>query len=296
MSKRPVLLCGGVAAAVCLAGVSSLVDAKPQRFRVPVLDDDVPVMVVPAGPDYLTTLAGSSHSLVSVPAGFFFEGSEDVATQVAMVGVPIGRKPARRDGFQWTFGSPLQRNHWTEPYDTRMVRYQDAVLPTIGSEATVDLKLDIVQLESPETIIVTGAGEVREYRVRLDLRPFHQEEGRTETMGWMHFTRTGYGTGKFTAEFYAWARYTFTPVEGGAPLIYDVDERRTIRVNDVVATRFYVPALLHASDIRAAQQEVPSTRAEGGGTEPSASRGCESGGCCCCEDMGLSACIHCPSM
>jgi hypothetical protein len=264
-----------------------------------VLKDDVPVMVIPAGPDYLTTRAGTSHSYVSVPAGFFFEGSEDVAAQVDLVGIPIGPKPARRDGFQWAFGSPLQRNYWNEPYDTRMVRYQDAVLPTIGSEATVDLKLDIVQMQSPETIIVTGAGEVREYRVRLDLRPFHQEEGRTETMGWMHFTRTGYGTGKFTAEFYAWARYTFTPVEGGKPLIYDVDEQRTIRVNDEVATRFYLPALLHASDIRAAQQEVPSAvpEAGGGGTDPvDSTGGCKVSGCCCCSDMGLDSCIHCPDM
>lgn len=153
MSKRSI--CWAVAV-VTVLGVAV---GSAGVVRKQMGSDGIPVMVVPAGPHYLTTPAGSSAVPISVPADFFFEGSDALEVRVDMEGAPIDARPVRRDGFKWIFGRPGATSHADEPYDTVMVQYQDAVLPTIGSQATVDLKLDVVQMRSPDTITVTGPDE-----------------------------------------------------------------------------------------------------------------------------------------
>jgi hypothetical protein len=255
-------------------------------------------MVVPAGPHYLTTPAGSSRVPISVPAGFFFEGSDAVNTMADMVGVPIAASPKRADGFKWVFGglrnfadASARYLKPNQPYDTVMVQYQDAVLPTIGSQATVDLKLDVVKMRSPETIAVTGSEETREYQVSLELRPYHQEQGRTEKMGSMNFTRTGLSTGKFSATFYAWVRYTFTPLDAGTPVVFDLDEQLTITVHDESPTRFVVPALYNPELEDPALEDPVNNTATGEAV--SADSPCE-GDCCCCQVKYTPGGNHCP--
>jgi len=281
MSTRGIIWSAGIVTALGVAVGSADV------VRKNVGGNDIPAMVVPAGPHYLTTPTGSSAVPISVPAGYFFEGSDAVEVLAPMTGVPMDAKPLRADGFYWVFGKPGTQSRASEPYDTVMVQYQDAVLPTIGSQATVDLKLDIVRMHSPDTIVVTGADQTREYTVSLDIRPFHQEDGRSEKPGWMHFTRTGIATGKFTAEFYAWARYRFTPLDGGTPVVYDLDDRLTIRVHEESPTRFYIPALYDP-----ANPDEPD-RAGGGGTSASVDGPCEDA-CCCCETEMSPGGWHCP--
>jgi hypothetical protein len=284
-----------VAALVLLVYCSLLVAGRPkQGGKADALRDlggvdrgGIPVMTVPAGPHYLTTPAGSSHVPIAVPANYFFEGSDAVQISADMIGVPIGAKPKRGDGFRWAFGRDNSTARPQEPYDTCMVQYQAAVLPTIGSEATVDLKLDIVRMRSPDLLTVTGASGAREYQVSLDLRPFHQEHGRGETMGWMKFARTGVATGKFSAQFHAWARYTFTPIDGGTPVVYDLDDQLTITVEDTTPTRFYIPALDNGTDV--AEDVDVSGLAEEGPGEPC------TGGCCCCKTEITPGGWHCPS-
>ena len=297
MSKRGTCWTVGAVTALGVAVGSALVSAeRPERqaTKAPreVVRDQVPVMVIPAGPHYLTTPAGSSRVLISVPAGFFFEGSGAVNMPADMVGVPVGEKPKRTDGFRWLFGGPNSSNRWTEPYDTVMVQYQDAVLPRIGSTATVDLKLDLVRMRSPDTITVTGTDMTREYLADIEIRPYHQENARTERMGSMSFTRTGLATGKFTALFYAWARFRFTPLDGGTPVVYDLDEQLTITVHDEAPTRFFVPALHDPANTVASEEEAAS-----GGTasmDMAAVGGVCTGGCCCCQVDNPGG--HCPAL
>ena len=285
MSKRGV--CWTVAAVTALCVAVGSADVVRRDLRKNVGGDEIPVMVVRAGPHYLTTPVGSSAVPVTVPAGFFFEGSEAVEVLADMAGVPIAPKPRRADRFKWVFGRPGAKIRLAEAYDTVMVQYQDAVLPVIGSQATVDLKLDVVRMKSPDTIAVTGSDETREYQVALELRPYHQEQGRTEEMGWMHFTRTGLGTGKFTAEFFAWARYTFTPVDGGRAVFYDLEDRLTITVHDKSATRFYLPAL---QDLATTVEPEDAGRADPPPEEP-----CENSCCCCKTELAVPG-FHCPAI
>lgn len=109
-------------------------------------------------------------------------------------------------------------------------------------------------------------------------------------MGWMQFTRTGFGTGAFTAEFYAWPRYVFTPLDGGAPVIYDFDERLTITVHDDTPTRFFVPALQNL--VGASEPD----NAGGTGPQPSTGVGgvCLEECCCCKAETSGGGGWHCP--
>lgn len=171
----------------------------------------IPEMVIPGGPHYLTTGAGASRVPVYMPADFFFEGSEPTRLMVDLVGVPLGDKPARVDGFSWDFVRPGQADdddhrlfgrrvdidierRRSAPYDTVMVQYQDAVLPAIGSQVTVDLKLMNVRLRSTQAIEV-GGDETRFYDLVLEITPYDQERGRAERMGTMTLTRDGIATG-----------------------------------------------------------------------------------------------------
>jgi len=210
------------------------------------------------------------------------------------VGVPIAAPPKRTDGFRWIFGElkdlavaeATREARRGQPYDTVMVQYQDAVLPTIGSKATVDLKLDVVRMRSPETIVVTGTNETREYQVQLELRPYHQEHGRTERMGTMNFTRTGLATGKFTTTFYAWVRYVFTPLDAGAPIIHDLDEQLTITVHDQSPTRFIVPALHDPANTDVLEDDEAATADV---ILPPCTQKC-----CCCRVEETEGGNHCP--
>jgi len=304
MSKRAMLWSVG-ATAIGIAAGSVLVRAErpgqqpAKALRDAGMRDDVPVMVIPRGPHYLTTPAGSSRVPISVPAGFFFEGSGAVEVFADMVGVPVGAKPKRADGFNWSSGriadipdASALRAKQDQPYDTVMVQYQDAVLPRIGSQASVDLKLDVVKMRSPDLITVKGADETREYQASLELRPYHQEHGRSETMGSMNFTRTGVATGQFTATFYAWARYTFTPMDAGAPAVfYDLDERLTITVHDDAPTRFVVPAL-HDPANTTDSEDVTAALSTGTGPVDGV---CQDACCCCKTDIGPGG-WHCPPL
>jgi len=236
---------------------SSLALAAGKRLpgevqRATPINHVVPEMIIPAGPDFLTTPVGSAQIPVELPANFFFEGSEPLSTMVTLKGRPIGEKQGRKDGFKWVFavlvepGEDLGVSHAADPYDTVMVRFQNASLPKIGSQATIDLKLGEVRMDSIEPIVVTGA-ETKFYTMKLDITPYHPAEGRFERTGWMSFTRDGYGTGSFTAEVYGWGRLTFTPVNGGTSIIHDHDELLTI--STMTPTPFVIPALHEASRV-----------------------------------------------
>jgi len=297
MSKRRTYRTAGLVTGlgICI-GTGLVVAERPGRnpglkVHRESLRDALPLMVVPAGPHYLTTGTGSSRVPVSVPAGFFFEGSSAVDQLVDMAGDAIAKKPARADRFGWIFGGPpavadasSMRGKWDEPYDTVMVQYQDAVLPTIGSKAIVDLQLDVVRMRSPETVVVASADETREYQVSIELRPYHQERGQDGTMGSMSFTRTGISTGKFSASFTAWARYTFTPLGAGAPIVYDLDQEIPITVHDDDATHFWIPALYDPAD--AANTVASEEVSTGGPVGP-----CN---CCCCKVDATPGGYHCP--
>lgn len=253
----------------------------------------IPEMVVPAGPHYLTTAAGQSLVPVSMPADFFFEGSESTALMVEVQGTPIAGKPLRKDGFSWEFaklvqpGESLSREdswgkrtdvdrNWrrTAPYDTVMVQFQSAVLPDIGSQATVDLKLADVRLNSLAPIEVTGTRTVY-YDVSLTIKPYHQGEGRSERMGWMTLTRDGVASGFFTSEIYGWGRLTFTPVDGGQAIIFDHDDFMTI--STIQPTPFLIDSLVPSADGGIAAVNV-------------AAYCCDMG----CYTPGGEGAVHCP--
>lgn len=241
---------------------------RPSLQR-PEKNDKAPViraMVVPAGPHYLSTAAGQGRVPIDMPRDFFFEGSEPTELMVNLEGTPIAEKPARKDRFSWEFavlippgesqsskdswGHPIEVDReWrrTAPYDTVMVQFQSAVLPDIGSEVTVDLKLVDIQMNSIAPIEVTGT-RLAYFDVSVAITPYHQGEGRFEEMGWMKLTRDGVATGYFTSEVFGWARFTFTPVNGGEAIIYDHDELLTLGTNE--PTPFLIASMLPVGSFR----------------------------------------------
>lgn len=206
-----------------------------------------PEMIIPAGAHYLTTWVGTTTTHIELPADFFFEGSDPVNRTLSMEGDPIGPVPERRDGFKMKFARLAEPGHEVvdsgipadAPYDTVMVQHQDAVLSRIGSQVTVGLTMKDVRLRSFAAMEVTGT-ETRYYNVFLAVTGHHQD-GRVAKKGYMAYTRDGVATGHFMAEVHAWARYTFIPVGGGEPIVYDHDEQLTIGTKK--PTPIFIPAL-----------------------------------------------------
>ena len=206
-----------------------------------------PEMIIPAGAHYLTTWEGTTTAQIELPADFFFEGSDPVDQIVSLEGDPIGPVPPRRDGFKMQFARLVEPGEDIgdggvpagSPYDTVMVQHQDAVLRRIGSQARVDLTMEDVRLRSVAPVEVTGT-ETRYYDVFLNGTDHHRD-GREANTGYMAYTRDGVATGEFTAEVFAFARYIFMPLDGGAPIIYNHDEQLTIGTRE--PTPFFIPAL-----------------------------------------------------
>jgi hypothetical protein len=261
--------------ALAMAAGPREITRSPGKGQSDVVHDDVPVMVIPAGPHYLTTEAWASQVIVDLPGDFFFRGSAAVNQIVPLQGAPIGIKPARKDGFEMRFarlvgpgkGSGRRVGGPDKPYDTVMVQQQDAVLPDIGSQATVDLKLSIVRMRSIEPVEVTGR-YTKYYDLDVEVTPNRPGGGSVETMGFMTYIRDGAADGHFSSECHGWTRLVFRPVDGGEPLIYDVDEQVTMYTG--VDTPFLIPAL-HVAD-RTNKQEGP-------GHLP------DEEGCCCQEHI-----------
>lgn len=263
----------------------------------PTFGKAVPEMVIPAGPHFLTTGAGNSRVPVFMPASFFFDGSAPTAQMVELEGAAIAPKPARADGFYWefarlaapengevdaAFGQAIDVDmEWRRraPYDTIMVQYQDAVLPRIGTQATVEMKLADVRMRSLEPIEVTGT-ETKYYDLTVEIKPYHQGSGRTEQMGSMTLTRDGASTGYFTSEVFGWARFIFTPLDGSETLVYDHDEYLTI--GTTVPTPFFIPALQSPGEVSAAATQI--------------SYCCNMESMCLIDDLcgGLCCAVHCP--
>ena len=231
-----------------------------------------PAMIIPEGPHYLATWEGTTTTHIDLPADFFFEGSDPVDQRPSMEGDPIGPVPIPRNGFEMKFARLVEPGDDVgdsgapagAEYDTMMVQHQDAVLRRIGSQARVDLTMEDVRLRSVAPIEVTGT-ETRYYDVFLAITGRHKD-GREADIGYMAYTRDGVASGWFTAEVFAFARYVFVPVDGGAPIIYNHDEQLTIGTEE--PTPFFIPALYHG---RASTSEV------------------------CC-DMCASGCCHCAAM
>ena len=206
-----------------------------------------PEMTIPAGPHYLATWEGTTATHIELPADFFFEGSDPVDQIVSVEGNSIGPVPGPRDGFEMIFARLLEPGEEVgdsgapagAEYDTVMFQHQDAVLRRIDSQARVDLTMEDVRLRSVAPVEVTGT-ETRYYDVFLNVTG-HHKDGREANTGYMAYTRDGVATGQFTAEVFAFARYVFMPVNGGAPIIYNHDEELTIGTRE--QTPFFIPAL-----------------------------------------------------
>lgn len=240
----------------------------------------LPLMVIPGGPHFLATPAGSSATPLVLPADFFFDGSDPLREGVLLEGEAIGPRPVRKDGFEWMFAEVVESGgdggpDLTVPYDTIMVQYQNAILPRIGSQVTVDLKLITVRARSVGPVEVTGT-ETRYYDLAVEITPYHQGEGRSETMGSMTFTRDGLGSGHFSAEVFGWARFIFTPLGPGETVIYDYDELLTMPT--VADTPFLIPALDPAIGV---------------GRATIAAKCCCLGHMCALRTHGQEDCTHC---
>lgn len=209
----------------------------------------VPPMVIPAGSHHLHTQPGMSHAPISLPANFFFLGSDPIDEIVHFEGAPIGLKPKRADGFQWLFASfaePGDKGREPEvipTYDTVMEQLEPADLPEIGSEVTVPIELAVVEMTSVQPVVIMGS-KTRSYDVTVQLT--HDDptgEGALRT-GSMTFTRDGICTGHFVSEFDAYVRLIFTPVDGGEPVVFDHEEQGSAFSG--AETPFVLPSLYRA--------------------------------------------------
>ncbi len=244
MSKRlmVVVLAAGV---LCLSPMGATARV-PQQVGGEVPAELPPKMVIPAGPHYLATWDGTTDVALTFAADFFFEGSAAVDEMVPAVGDPAKEAPVIESSFEWRFARLVESGEADageaaagRGYDTVMVQMQRAVLPRIGAQDSVDLMLSQGHVRSVAPVEISGS-ETRYYDLRVEITSDRQDTGGGERMGYMAFTRDGIASGYFAAEIYGWARYIFTPIDGGNPIIYDHDEPLTLSTR--TPTPFLIPA------------------------------------------------------
>ncbi len=171
----------------------------------PVVADDVA-----PGIDVWRTPPGSTAT-VTIPADFFGPGSDPFDDEIAVQGEPF----------------PGQ------DFDTVIARLAPAVLVGCPAQATIDVEIAALSLvnSDPFTVTFNGGQDPEDYDVQVCLSDCHSLAlpdalcpGLTagDLLGGMtihHDCPTG---GTFDSSFPVYAKFTFTPVGGGADRILDV--------------------------------------------------------------------------
>jgi hypothetical protein len=187
---------------LALLGVSSAGWVQPAFGATPVVIAPAPRPLPLPKYDYWVT-SGNTSVALNVPAGFFGSGSNALNTTVELTGQPFGAGAGA--------GLPASA-------DTSVQRTKDPNLPSIGSVATVGIKIHGLSLSSiaPVTVTYVGGGS--------ELWDVHVGLSSLVAQPWGSLTakKTFAGGGTFDSSLTVVPKFTFTRVSGGAVHVLDV--------------------------------------------------------------------------